>query len=619
MANNKQALSKSSKASARLTRKEQDSILALVNGAQAMFPYSAIRAKLRLLDLAYYMESHEQDASDIYHALELPVVQPNVDASVAYLSSVFLTGHPLLGVVSSPSNMAAAQQLESVIEENSVNTGWARQLALFIRDGIKYNTHAIEVEWKTRQIYKPVTDHEGAGAGGESAKEAVLRAGNELKRISPYNSFYDMNVTPADMHTKGDYFGYTEKLSVIQLHRLISELKTNGGVVMNETLSMWKSSPTQVWFHKPEIVPDPTDGQKGTDWNMFFGTDPTVQGKTADYSGHYEVTTCSYRIIPEIVGISVPAAKHVQIWKFVIVNGQYLIHAERQTNAHDYLPVLMGQPNEDGLDYQTKGMGEQLLPVQNLSTKLYKARIASLQRSISDRGLYDPSRVSEANINSKIPSAKIPVRPSAYGKPVGDAYHQIPYDDRSGASLMQDIRQVQEYGSEIAHINKSQKGQFQKGNKTLEEYSDVMANADSTQQTLAIMIENQVMVPLKRIVKLNVLQYQQNTSNVNPTTGEPVEVDPTLLRKTALEFKIADGILPKDKIINGQTLEIAFQTMTQMPALNATYDVGGMFAYLMNTRGANLDQFKRAEPQAINPDGTPAAPQLPPPTEGQPS
>ncbi len=391
-------------------------------------------------------------------------------------------------------------------------------------------------------------------------------------------------------------------------------MKNNNGAVMNESKAMWKSQPTRVFYHKPEIVKG-ANTTVGTDWGAFFGSHSANHGKLQEYSGHYEVTTSYFRVIPEVVGLKVPAPRHVQIWKFVIVNGQFVMFAERQSNAHEYLPILMGQPNEDGLDYQTKGMGEQLLPVQNLSTKLYGARISSLQRSISDRGLYDPSRVSETNINSKNPSAKIPVRPSAYGKPVSDAYHSIPFDDRMGATLMQDIRAVHEYGSEIAHINKSQRGQFQKGNKTLEEYNDVMANADATQQTLAIMIENQVMMPMKRIIKLNILQYQRPTDNVNPETGEPITVDPVALRKASLEFKLADGILPKDKIISGQTLDMAFQTMAQMPQLNATYDIGAIFAYLMNVRGAKLNQFRREAPILTNPDGTPAPP---PPVEGQP-
>lgn len=597
----KKVLERNARASIRMNMKEQEKIVELVRNAQAKFPYSEIREKLRLLDLAYYMESQQKDAKDIYQALELPVVQPNVDASVAHLVSVFLSGHPILGVVSSPSNMQAAAQLEAIIEESSVTTGWARQLSLFLRDGIKYNKHLLEVDWKTRQVYQPVTDVGYSTA--EAKKESVLRAGNELKRLCPYNSFYDMNTAPADMHLNGDYVGTTEKLSMTQLYKLISELKTNNGVVMNEHHNMWKSTPLQSWYYEPEIVPNAANSSSAQDWNNFWGTNPSTQGNT-DFSGHYEITRCYFRIIPEVLGINVPASSHVQIWKFIIVNGQYLLHAERQSNAHDYLPILMGQPNEDGLKYQTKGKGEQLLPVQNLSSKMYKARIASLQRAISDRGLYDPSRVSESNINSKNASAKIPVRPSAYGRPLSEAYYQIPFDDRNGAALMQDIRQVHEYGSEIANINRAQRGQFQKGNRTLAEYDDVMSNAESTQQTLAIMIENQVWVPMKRIIKLNILQYQKQGEAVNPSTGEPIKIDPTELRKSALEFKIADGILPKDKLINGQTLEMAFQTMAQLPDLNQEYDVGGMFVYLMNTRGAKLDQFKRPpQPQLPTPEG----------------
>lgn len=47
--------------------------------------------------------------------------------------------------------------------------------------------------------------------------------------------------------------------------------------------------------------------------------------------------------------MKVPAPNTPQVWKFVYVNHSVLIYAERQTNAHGYLPMLFGQL-EDGLD-----------------------------------------------------------------------------------------------------------------------------------------------------------------------------------------------------------------------------------------------------------------------------
>jgi len=53
-----------------------------------------------------------------------------------------------------------------------------------------------------------------------------------------------------------------------------------------------------------------------------------------------------------------------------------------------------------------------------------------------DRGLYILKGFRDCN-NSPNPSAKMPVRPAAYGKPLGEAYYAIPYKDELSQSFMQ--------------------------------------------------------------------------------------------------------------------------------------------------------------------------------------
>jgi len=90
-------------------------------------------------------------------------------------------------------------------------------------------------------------------------------------------------------------------------------------------------------------------------------------------------------------------------------------NAERLSNAHDYIPIIFGQPFEMDLQFQTKSFAQNALPFQQYQTALWNASTASKRRAVMDRGLYDPSRVSETVINSPNPSAKMPVRPAAYG------------------------------------------------------------------------------------------------------------------------------------------------------------------------------------------------------------
>jgi hypothetical protein len=111
------------------------------------------------MDLAYIREgdlSEEQWRARLanrygdkakFQNVTVPVVMPIVEAAVTYQASVFLTGHPIFGVVSNPINMDAALQMETVIEDQATRGGWVREFLLFFRDGFKYNISALEVCW----------------------------------------------------------------------------------------------------------------------------------------------------------------------------------------------------------------------------------------------------------------------------------------------------------------------------------------------------------------------------------------------------------------------------------------------------------------------------------------
>jgi len=589
-------------------------------------PMNELRTSYMFLDLAYYMESAEHlkqsDARKIittlYKEMELPILQPNIDAAHAYLVGTFLSGNPIFGVVGEGTERTeAAAQMEAIIEENSRSTGWTRQLGLWLKNGLKYNVCAVEVDWKVRRTFNMATDTNISFT--QASVTEAFRSGNEIRCLDMYNTAFDSSVVPADVHTTGDFSINVERITLSQCHQRVADLKANGGYIMNEHL-MWQqgsSGPYRNWYYEPAIRQNKLK-TVGTDWVTFF------TGNTApmsnDRTRKYEWITYFRRIIPSMFGMTtVPDANMVQIWKFVEVNGN-IIFAERKSNAHNYLPTVFAQPIEDSLGLQTKGVGDNLLPFQNLTGSMFRARLASLARALSDRGLYDPSRIAEKHINSPHPTAKIPVRPSAYGTDIRGAYFPVPYDDRNGQMLYQDIGAVSSWASDAAHINKSQRGQFTKGNRTLQEYNDVMENADATQQVMAILLEAQAFVPMKTIIKINILQYQSVGTLLDPNTKDAVEINPADLREAILDFKLADGLLSKDKIMGIPALLEAAQILATIqqstPGVPPKYDIVRMIVDGLSARGAKLKLYENppqpVAPAAGTPTATPApTPQMP--------
>jgi hypothetical protein len=102
------------------------------------------------------------------------------------------------------------------------------------------------------------------------------------------------------------------------------------------------------------------------------------------------------------------------------------------------------------------------------------------------------------------------------------------------------------------------------------------------------------MTPVKEIIKSNTLQYQPAGTLLNRDQRAEVAVDPVELRKSILEFKMTDGNLPADKLMNTEMLTVFMQTAQAIPTLTSEYDILGMFLYFAKLRGAYwLEDFKR--------------------------
>lgn len=570
-----------------------------------------LREQMRSIDLAYIREqdwtkehrraqlANKYGDSTKFQNITVPVVMPQVEAAVAYQSSVFLQGYPIFESSSNPLYEDAALQMNAIIEDQSVRGGWVRELQLFLRDGYKYNLSAVEADWGSIVTASLETDL------SYDAKEArpknIIWEGNILKRLDPYNIGFDSRCALTDIPAKGEFVSYVELYSRCALKDFINKLK--GKIVANVNLAFEsgispQGSGNPYSYYTPIINPDALLQQTtpgSTDWMAWASlSNPNPQ---VQYKNIYEVTTLYGRIIPSDFNLRVPAANTPQVWKFIIVNNSVLISAERQTNAHELIPVLFGQPLEDGLKYQTKSLAKNAEPFQQVSTALLNSSMSAARKSVHDRVFYDPSRIREADINNPNPASKIPVKPSAYGKNINEAFAQVPFRDDQSGVIIQKLAQLSSLVDETTGRNRAQRGLFTKGNRTKEEYVDVMQNASGRDQMGSMLLEAQVFTPLKNILKLNILQYQGGTELYSADQQKIVAVDPIALRRAVTNFKMADGLNPTSKQISSEAFSVALQTIGSNPQLGAGYNTTPMFSYLMKTQGADLKAFEKTQQQ----------------------
>lgn len=534
----------------------------------------------------------------------VPIVMPQVESALTYMANVFTTGYPIFGVVSDPSNEDAAMMLQTINGENAKTAGWAREMLMFFRDGLKYNIHGLECEWSRKVVWGVVNNV--TRTNGAEAKQTIWN-GNQLNRLDMYNTFFDTRVPITEVHQRGEFAGYIKPYSRTGLRQFISEMMIKPrdadveAAFASSSVMTGMNYSNQYGYYQPLINPFPLmnpNGNMGFDW-LDWAMDIMPGSQGTRNHGPYELMKLYCRIVPEDLGLQAPDSKMPQVWKLYVVNREVLLYAERQTNAHNMIPMFFGQPIEDGLQLQTKSYASNVSDMQSISSALANGYIATMRRNVSDRGVYNPMYISHKDMASTDPAAKIPVKPAAYGKPLTEAYMPIPFRADNAQTMLAGVGVVGNWANTVNGQNPAQQGQFVKGNKTQQEYDDTMGHGNGRNQLMAIMTEAQVFTPIKEVIKLNILQYQQNGPIYSSDAKSLVNIDVTALREASVVFEVSDGLLPTDKLMSTDAWTTALQVIGTSPDISAEYNRGDMFSFIMKQQNVDLSPFQKSQEQVM--------------------
>jgi len=586
----------------------------------------SLRDKMEFIDIAYarYKASQtdnndgvdESPAGQVDCGINLdeitvPIVVSQVDSYVSYLNDIYLSGYPIFPVISTPNTILEGEQLQAIIDDHATRGRYQRQLALSFKDAVKYNFSAIEVDWCALDLYNFTSNYlEPTNNKVEQTQYYI----NKLKSLDSYNTIMDGRVNPVDMPYCGEFAGYIEIMSRVELKRKLAYYESSGNgyhtsQAMTSQLASVNSPAAEVlgyYTEKPQIsklinTRALKNGQM-LDWMAYLTEEKRRSGidRMQRMSDIYEHVNFYASIIPEEHKIfTVPKKGTPQIWKLCFVNHEKLVYAKRIFTIYDMLPIFFSQPLEDGFSYQTMTTAENAIPFQDANSKLFSIRLNAARRAVVDRAIYDSTALNPNDVNSPYPAAKIPFKANALlgGKKIEDIYKSVPFDSKGTETVVQDMRMMSDMADDLNGVNKPQRGQFQKGNKSRKEWDDTMAGSYGRMRNCALMLEYQQILPIKEQIKLNIYQYGVSGNYQNMSTGEVYEIDAKKLetmRKIVNNFKLADGLLPADKIASTEILTGGIQLLSSSQVLQQTMGqmLPKMFLYLLSVGGVRgLEQF----------------------------
>ena len=611
-----------------IARRTHDSLVQMVKEFQRIHQRNDLwRDKIRVIDRAYacYTGTDEQakqdekasqiiDDSGVHFTT--PVVLSQVDSIVAFLSELYLSGYPIFPVVSPPDNPQFGEQLEAVIDDHSIRGRWPRHLNMMFRDGAKYNVCGVELEWAPIGSLSVNKNNNEVGSPVQPTLD--VEQINRMFNMDMYNLFWDQLVDIPDVAEFGDYVGYNDLWTRGRIKQYISNLTKAGEITMNVRQALESAQgaandevPRQNYFERPHISNFDIieDINMSTNWLAWATMADESDRDRIDYSNKYLFTKTYARVVPSDHDLDVPEPNVPQIWKFVSINNETIIHMKKVISAYDMFPILMGQYTEDGFRQQTKSVAEQQLSIQDATSELVNIRLNSARRSISDRAIYNPTLLDPQDVNSRTPAPKIPIKQNLKGVKLEDAYRSIEFNDSGTARAFDDIFPMLQLSEFMGGLNSARQGNFRRGNRTLGEFEEVMSNSDMRSRMIALGMEYQIFTPLKRQIKGNILLNMGNFDQplMSNRSDREVTVNVEELRTQLMEFKVADGYLPTSLLANTEVIQSAFQLLLQVPALQQGFNVVGLFTHLMNAAGMRgLSKFQ------VAPQG-----QAPVPAEGQ--
>lgn len=525
--------------------------------------------------------------------MKVPMMMESVEATVAFLTSVYLTEYPIFKFGASPEKESIALMWNTLVGEDQIHFGWAGELSQSFRQGAKYNLAPIEVDWKRKIQYKVSN---GAGANGTSLEE-VTYAGNSIKSLDVYNTVFDRRVPVHKVHEEGEFAGYVKRMTRIQVKELLASL---GEERLPNDVAAFTSSDWDVSYYVPQINWKIwQEGKHHSDGSFNWTKWATGEAqKHIAYKDTYTVYFLYAKVMPYEFGIRAPRDQTPDVWKLIAVNN-VLVYAMPVPNAHNYLPIVIASPLVDNLGIQTKSQGENTQPFQEMTSSMIGAAQSVARRLTVDRMLYNPLLVDPDHINSPNPGAKIPIRPTAYGRKLEEAVYKIPFDHSGTEMFMQQAQLIGEWGMRVNGQNRPTLGQFQKGNKLQQEWQQTMNNANAQQRGQAIMWESFGFQPVKDILKSNYLQFAANGERYNRAVKSVVKVDISQIRQTEGDFFMGDGLLPIERLMHSDVATEAFNAMAANPGIGAGYELAPLFTYLMELKGVDkLKQFEK-DPAAL--------------------
>lgn len=519
----------------------------------------------------------------------LPLTLKQIEDSTTNLLSILADEEGMYSAIASADKQEAANALTAVMMQHANMFGHFRQLNISINHMLRYNFGGNVVEWEKMLGNRIVNSVNGRTMEIERSK--VVRQGNSLEAIDPYNFLYDWTVPASDLHQKGEFFALVDAVMPFRLKRMQRQGQLFGNIdkYLNHSSAGFES---RYFKERPHLHLD--EVSQSTDFVSILSMNA---GKTIGAAA--EAVYLYTWLEPQKFGLS--KTDEFEIWRIMILNGELIADCEMLSNAHGFLPCAIGTPQEDMFRQDSKSYGELLLPFQRFASAQMNIHQRSARKKLYGLTFFN-DRIFPQLRDAKdedLYAGRIPFASPQENDANFDVNKHIKtmYDAPDTSSTTGDIKAMIDMMNHILPVDQlRQVADLERA--TQYQAAATVQGSNRGNWRVAKLIDTQHMTPLRFMQYYNVLQYQNSIELLDPQSKQRVEVDPAILRDTQLEFAVSEGIKALDKLAYSNNMKEVMRWMMQSAEAQKRYDIIGMINQWTSLQGDKTDfrQFEYKSP-----------------------
>lgn len=544
-------------------------------------------------------QQKDEDGTPLAVKMNLPLSFIHLDDMMTYFAETFAPSRGMFYHSGDPEEVDEARQIIVKMNNDAIYAGFYRQTLRGIYSCLKYNEGGFEVTWSTDRGPKLGVDQND----NKTVETELKWAGNRMEALDMYNTMWDPGVTLTDLHKDGEFAAKARLRSHYWLQSRAAQ-----GVFFNceAALSSPEAASRCKYYRSPpaETEMDQDSGRgSGTNW-----VDILSEGNGYRELGGYELVTVYIRLNPMEFGLlqgtkeNRESRNRYEIWRFTLLNDEWLIEAQWMNNVHGHIPYYGGVLNDDLMGATQKSTAEILQPLQDFASFLMNLHVEASRSSLWGVTFYDPSVIDMSKIPKGEVVARVPIESRGYGKDIRNAIYEQSstletkqtLSDLTGVmDMINQFFPTQSLPSQIASIDRAVTSQV----------AAVQHGANRRQQKAARLLDDSTFSKIRYAMYYNIIQYAQEEEKIlDYYSGKEVDFDIASMRNTNLPYIIGQGLKAIDRQAAAQQLNNLIFAMIQAPQAAQGVDLLGLIDYWSSMMDIDIDmkQFRLEAPA----DGT---------------